>query len=122
MPCTEELLFRFLTDNCRILKFKPAMKGYSLQGHMIKSFNVQRESACEARCFMEHNCVTFNVGPSRDEDGTYICELSDSDHKIHPEALVRQNGFTYKPTEVSLIVVAKNCTHLVQAKFHYPNL
>ncbi|KAJ7352808.1 hypothetical protein OS493_033618 [Desmophyllum pertusum] len=48
---------------------------------------------------MEHNCVTFNVGPSRDEDGTYICELSDSDHKIHPEALVRQNGFTYKPTE-----------------------
>ncbi|XP_078374692.1 uncharacterized protein LOC144658196 isoform X2 [Oculina patagonica] len=85
-------------DDCRILKFKAAMEGYSLQGHVIKNLTVQRESACDARCFIEHNCVSFNVG-SLDEDDAYICELSDSDHEMHPKALVRRHGFTYQPTE-----------------------
>ncbi|KAL9970391.1 hypothetical protein ACROYT_G022756 [Oculina patagonica] len=84
--------------DCRVLKFNPDVEGYALHGHVFKSFTVQRESACEARCFVEHNCVSYNLGPL-DEDETYICELSDSDHQMHPEALVRQYGFTYRPTE-----------------------
>ncbi len=91
-----------MTDDCRILKFKAAMEGYSLQGHVIKNLTVQRESACDARCYMEHNCVSYNVG-SLHEDGAYICELSDSDNEIHPEALLRRRGFTYQSTEVSLM-------------------
>lgn len=88
------------TEICRVLKYKPAIKEYSLQGHVIKNLTVKRESACHARCFIEHDCVSFNIGSSNQE-GTYICELSDSDHEIHPEALIRRNGFTVQPTEVS---------------------
>ena len=86
---------------------------------MFKSFTVQRESACEARCFVEHNCVSFNVGSSH-EDGIYICELSDSDHEMHPVALVRRNGFTYQSTEVSLIKLccAPTIFHSLQLNIH----
>ena len=91
----------FLTDACRVLKFNPTLEGYSLQGHVFKSLKVRREAACEAWCYVEHNCMSYNIGPL-DEDETHICELSDSDHQIHTEALVRKNGFTYTPTEVSL--------------------
>ncbi|XP_078374426.1 uncharacterized protein LOC144657969 [Oculina patagonica] len=87
-----------MTEECRILKFKATIEGYSLQGHVFNNLTVKRESACDARCFIEHNCVSFNVGASH-VDGGYICELSDSDHEMHPEALVRRNGFTYRPTE-----------------------
>ena len=88
------------SDECRALKFKPALQGYFLQGHVIKIFKVQRERACDSRCFVEDNCVSFNVGSSH-EGGACICELSDSDHEMHPEALVRRNGFTYHTYEVS---------------------
>lgn len=79
------------------------MKGYSLQGHVFKTFKVRRESTCEIRCFVEHGCVSYNIGPSH-EDGSYVCELSDSDHEMHPEALARRNGFSYRTTEVIKIL------------------
>ena len=79
------------------------MKGYSLQGHVFKTFTVRRESTCEIRCFVEHSCVSYNIGPSH-EDGSYVCELSDSDHEMHPEALARRNGFSYRTTEVIKIL------------------
>ena len=76
------------------------MEGYSLQGHVFKNLTMQGENTCEINCFVEHDCVSYNIGPS-DEDDVKICELSDSDHKIHPEALGRRNGFTYRTTKVS---------------------
>ena len=106
----------FLTDDCRILRFKPALKGYSLQGHVLKTFKLQTESMCEVRCFEEHNCVSYNLG-SWDEDGAYRCELSSSDHDTHPEALVRQKGVTYRPTEVRFGVVTY-FSNLLQSFIH----
>ena len=78
---------------------QPAKEGYFLRGHVFKTFMVQRESTCEIRCFAEHGCVSYNTAPSH-EDGSYVCELSDSDHEMHPEALERRNGFSYRTTEV----------------------
>ena len=78
------------------------MEGYSLQGHVFTNFTVQRESTCEIRCFAEHGCMSYNIGPSH-KDGVYICELSDSDDIIDPKALALRNGVTYRATEVILI-------------------
>ena len=91
--------FRSFIDDCRILRFKPPMEGYSLQGHVFKNLTMQGENTCEINCFLEHGCVSYNIEPSH-EDDINICELSDSDHEIHPEALDRRNGFTYRTTEV----------------------
>ena len=67
---------------------------------MLKSFELKREIDCTARCFVEHNCMSFNTG-LLDGSGTYVCELSDSDHEMHSEALKPKYGFTYHATEVS---------------------
>ena len=68
---------------------------------MFKSIKVQKNSECDARCYVESNCVSFNVVSSL-VDGTLMCELSNSDHEIHPEALLNQFGSIYQSFEVSL--------------------
>ena len=92
---------RIFAGVCRNLEFKPDLKDFSLQGFVFKSFEVQKESDCKARCFQEHNCVSLNIGPSGN-NGAYLCELSDSDHEMHSEALKPKDGFAYHSTEVSL--------------------
>ena len=66
-------------------------------GHVITSFQVSRESACEVSCYLEENCVSWNLGPL--QEGKHVCELSDSDHHIHPENLISRVGFMYTGTK-----------------------
>lgn len=66
---------------------------------MIKSLTVKRVSSCLAHCYVEENCMSYNVGPKLSDD-THKCELSNSDHLLHPEDLVERGGFAYQPFEV----------------------
>ena len=77
------------------------MVGYRLQRHVFKSIEVQKESECDAKCYVESNCVSFNVVSSL-VDGTLMCELSNLDHETHPESLLRQFKSIYQSFEVSL--------------------
>ena len=97
--------FLFLKpDVCRILEFKSAMKGYNLQGHIFKSVEVQNETDCDVKCYLESDCISFNVVTSP-TDGKITCELSNSDHETHPEDLRRQFGAVYQPIKVKGITV-----------------
>ena len=97
--------FLFLKpDVCRILEFKPAMKGYNLHGHIFKSVEVQNETDCDVKCYLESDCISFNVVTSP-TDGKITCELSNSDHETHPEDLRRQFGAVYQPIKVKGITV-----------------
>ena len=92
--------FLFLKpDVCRILEFKSAMKGYNLQGHIFKSVEVKSETDCDVKCYLESDCISFNVVTSP-TDGKITCELSNSDHETHPEDLRRQFGAVYQPIKV----------------------
>ena len=92
--------FLFLKpDVCRVLEFKSAMKGYNLQGHIFKSVEVKSETDCDVNCYLESDCISFNVVTSP-TDGTITCELSNSDHETHPEDLRRQFGAVYQPIKV----------------------
>ena len=92
--------FLFLKpDVCRVLEFKSAMKGYNLQGHIFKSVEVQNETDCDVKCYLESDCISFNVVTSP-TDGKITCELSNSDHETHPEDLRRQFGAVYQPIKV----------------------
>ncbi|XP_078352336.1 putative skeletal organic matrix protein 5 [Oculina patagonica] len=46
---------------------------------------------------MESRCVSINIGPPIND--RVVCELSDSDHSLHPEDLKPRAGFTYTGTE-----------------------
>ncbi|KAL9953929.1 hypothetical protein ACROYT_G041405 [Oculina patagonica] len=88
-------------DSCRSLKFTSPVDGYALVGHVIKniSLSVGMRSSCRGRCTLESECVSFNIGqPINDQ---VMCQLSDSDHTLHPEDLKPREGFTYRGTENS---------------------
>ncbi|KAL9970863.1 hypothetical protein ACROYT_G023315 [Oculina patagonica] len=83
------------TDDCRALQFKLPVYNRKLVGHVIKSMLVKSEIGCEANCFKEDNCMSMNLGQL--EDGKHVCELSSSDHDLHPEDLKHQMEFIYRP-------------------------
>jgi len=87
-------------DSCRNLKFKPSIGGSSLIGHVIKTLMTESKNHCELKCYMEDDCISINFGPSLKE-GKYLCELSDSDHEIHPEDLKPRTEFLYGPSQAS---------------------
>ena len=102
------IIFLFLKpDVCRILEFKSAMKGYNLQGHIFKSVEVKSETDCDVNCYLESDCISFNVVTSP-TDGTITCELSNSDHETHPEDLRRKFGAVYQPIKVKGITFSEH--------------
>ena len=88
-------------DDCRILHLKPAMKEYQLRNHWLKNITVQTESACNAKCYVDANCISNNIVSLA--NGTLICQLSNSDHEMHPGDLKRDYGSIYQPIKVGTI-------------------
>ena len=68
---------------------------------MIKNLTLplDERNPCRGQCVTESRCVSVNIGPQINDK--VICELSDSDHSLHPEDLIPRSGFTYIGIEVS---------------------
>ena len=47
---------------------------------------------------MESECISINFGLGA--NGKYLCELSSSDHELHPQDLKHRSGFIYGPTQL----------------------
>ena len=90
-------------DDCRMLEFKPGIEGSSLFNHVLKTHSAFSQDDCELLCYMEDECMSINFGPG--DSGEHVCELSDSDHDLHPEDLKSRHGFTYRPTKVRFKVL-----------------
>ena len=84
--------------NCRTLKFGSALRDKALGGHLVKSYEVNSRDDCELQCYMESECMSINFGLGA--NGKYLCELSSSDHELHPQDLKHRSGFIYGPTLV----------------------
>lgn len=74
------------------------MDGRSLVGHVFKKIEIPSRDVCEVNCFVEADCVSFNVVTLA--EGKHRCELSNSDHRVHPEDLVYGAGMIYTPVTV----------------------
>ena len=85
-------------ENCRQVEINHSIKGHSLVGHVFKSMEIHDSSACEVNCFMEGDCVSFNIKPL--QDGKFLCNLSNSDHVIHPGDLKDEQGTVYTSFKV----------------------
>ena len=96
------VLFYYFADTCRRhVKFATAREGYSLQGHVFKNLTLSLDTgnSCRHQCVKESRCVSVNIGPVINNN--VICELSDSDHSLHPEDLKVREGFAFINMEVS---------------------
>ena len=103
--CGENVVFHFISgQECRQLKYSQPLQDRALTNHEIIKINTTREDICKIRCFIEPNCLSFNVGPL-DDNHQYLCEISDSDEALHPRDLVPRRGFTYQGTQVFLNLI-----------------
>ena len=88
----DELSFH-LAEACRRLEYIPAIQGQALMNHGIKNISLDGQDTCRIACYLDENCLSFNFGH-------FVCQLSDSDHKQHPDDLKASDGFIYVGTEV----------------------
>ena len=88
-----------MLQDCRVVQFEPPTPKRSLEGHVMKSFWVKSGESCEANCFEDDDCMSINFGP--ETQGKHLCELSRSDHHLHPEDLKERPKFIYKSALVS---------------------
>ena len=99
----------------RHVKFTTKKDGYALQGHVIKNLSLQlgTRDPCRGQCVMESRCVSINIFPPIND--RVVCELSDSDHSLHPEDLKPRTGFTYTSLEVKNVVSKQHITSVTRA-------
>ena len=90
--------FLIKTADCRELDFLPPIENKALSGHVIRTVHVTSEGSCMAQCFSEERCVSYNLGPFKNEK--HACELSHSDHILHDEDLEERQGYLFRPTKV----------------------
>ena len=88
----------FFAGECRTLKFKSVIQNRVLTGHVLKSYVVASKDDCELKCYLEADCMSINL--ELEANGKYLCELSGSDHDMHPKDLEVRYGFIYGPTKV----------------------
>ena len=80
------------------MEINPPIKNRIFVGHVIKSMQIQNPSACEMNCFMEDDCFSFNL--KLQNDGNYLCELSNSSEVAHPSDLKDEQGTVYTSFKV----------------------
>ena len=79
-----------------------AFDGKRLINHVIRTIDSVQEDFCGSLCFMEHNCVSYNVEMISGSPVARKCELNNSTHKEHPEDLKQFDNSIYRGTEVIL--------------------
>lgn len=89
---------KYFSGLCRSLKFAMPVEGYALVGHVIKNLSIGVHASCKNLCTIESQCVSISIGPPI--NGKMVCELSNSDHKMHSEDLETKEGYIYRATQV----------------------
>lgn len=98
----------YLVDSCRVLDFRSEMafEGKQLINHVIQTIEDVLEDFCGSLCFMEHDCVSYNVEISSGSQLATKCELNNSTHKEHPGDLRVKNNYIYRGSEVIVPLIS----------------
>ena len=88
----------FSTDQCRQLEFSAALafRGKRLLNHKIKEVDNVAKDFCVALCFMEPDCVSYNILVSDDSPSITKCEMNNATHFERPSDLVSFPNSTYR--------------------------
>ena len=73
-----------------------------LINHMIHSTDVMDQEFCEALCFMEPNCFSYNF-MTKSETGNHKCELNNATHEGHEKDLKETPNYIYRGAKVKTI-------------------
>ncbi|KAJ7379798.1 hypothetical protein OS493_012545 [Desmophyllum pertusum] len=95
---------RCTEDYCRQMHFTTPIKDKALQGHVIYISEVPDLEVCQLKCYLEPNCVSINLGPSK-ANFKRSCELCNADSQQYPEKIVSKEGYFYQETNVNIIML-----------------
>ncbi|KAL9961341.1 hypothetical protein ACROYT_G030259 [Oculina patagonica] len=88
-------------DPCRQLEFRSALSfhGKRLINHLIRTVESVSKEFCGALCFMEPNCVSYNMEVFSGSPTVTKCELNNSTHNEHPDDLKPWQNYIYRGSE-----------------------
>ena len=72
--------------------------GKRLIKHVIRKASVMDREFCGALCFMEHNCISYNL-KTTSQDGKHKCELNNATHE-EEEDLEKNTDYEYHAAKV----------------------
>jgi hypothetical protein len=92
------------------MTFKDTFEGKALNNHVFKTERATNDAHCETMCFIDDRCISYSFGTITNKE-KYMCELSDSDHVMHPEDLVDRPDTIYRRAQVIMLfnVLLKSC-------------
>ena len=79
-----------------------AVEGKRLRKHVIRTHDVTMPDMCDALCYMEHNCASYNLMRGSKAEG-HKCELNNSTHEAHGNDLEENPYYVYRGTKVRVI-------------------
>ena len=77
------------------MDFRVTLKGQALVNHTFETVPAFDDLNCQAICFVEDRCISYTF-----DERSRKCNLSDSDHIMHPEDLVDKPNAIYRSAEV----------------------
>ena len=96
------------SDQCRHLEFplEQVFQSKRLLNHLIRVHDPLMTDFCDALCFMEHNCVSYNLMKRSEAEG-HRCELNNSTHEEKENDMEENPDYVYRGTKVLLIAQKK---------------
>jgi hypothetical protein len=88
-------------EGCKSMTFKETFLGKTFKNHTLKTERVIDDRHCKAKCFIDDRCIAYSFGTNEKQEAN-MCELSDSDHVMHPEDLVDRPDTIYRRAEVTI--------------------
>ena len=73
--------------------------GQRLMNHMISRTDVTNKEFCGVLCFMEPNCVSYNL-MTKKENGKHECELNNATHEENNRDMEKNLNYAYRGAEV----------------------
>ncbi|XP_078351625.1 uncharacterized protein LOC144636320 isoform X2 [Oculina patagonica] len=91
-------------EHCRHLEFRAAQafQGKRLINHTIRTHDVTNAEFCDALCYMEHNCASYNFMRRSEAEG-HLCELNNSTHEGHENNLEENPKYVYRGTKSACV-------------------
>ena len=75
--------------------------------HVIRTEQVWDKDLCELRCYLEHNCVSFNFKVKMNAEGTFSCELNNATHLEQNGQFISTKDYDYQGGEVRTILIKR---------------
>ncbi|XP_067015976.1 uncharacterized protein [Acropora muricata] len=88
-------------DVCREMTFLGLkfFAGKRLVEHVIRTEQVWDKDLCQLRCYLEHNCVSFNFKVKTNAEGTFSCELNNATHLEQNGHFINTKDYDYQGGE-----------------------